>query len=419
MAQFQYPGNALLDFSPLSKGAEALGDMWRSNRKREQYLGALTGAGDVIDPRLMGALQGMEPDQGVNALFGAYNAAENRKMTQAQMAETRRMHDQTIALQQLREGRESALLPYQIASAKASSESAGIDTQIKRRELDAPKDTIQKVKGDERLVSVDPRTKQVKELLGAPAEDANYKSLGERVGKEHDLRKEYTAQAKPFIEVRDAFRRVETAARNPSAAGDMSLIFNFMKILDPGSVVREGEFATAQNTTGVPDRILNTYNKIISGERLNPQQRADFVNQSRKLYQTQNEQHKKLQSEFADIARGAKLDPKRVGIDLEAAAATQPPPVSAPAGAPQIGYDARTKSFNVMNPQTGEWTPVPGARTVPEAEKIAATMLQGGAQPQAAPAQSAPIRVNSPQEAAALPPGTRFVSHDGREMVKN
>ena len=188
----------------------------------------------------------------------------------------------------------------------------------------------------------------------------------------------------------------------------MSLIFNFMKILDPGSVVREGEFATAQNATGVPSRILNTYNKIISGERLNPEQRADFVNQSRKLYQTQNEQHKKLQSEFADIARGAKLDPKRVGIDLEAAAATQPPPASAPAGAPQIGYDARTKSFNVMNPQTGEWTPVPGARTVPEAEKIAATMLQGGAQSAAAPAAT-PTRMSATNPQT----GAKIVSDDG------
>lgn len=31
----------------------------------------------------------------------------------------------------------------------------------------------------------------------------------------------------------------------------------------------------------------------------------------------------------------------------------------------------------------------------------------------------APVRVNSPQEAARLPPGTRFITHDGRELVKN
>lgn len=406
--QYQFPSNALLDFSPLTQGIEAVGKRWKDDEKKAKYANSLMQAGDIVDPRLMTLAQGMDPDQGTNALFGAYGQAEQRKMTQAQMAETRRMHDQTIALGQLREQREGAMLPYKIASAKASSETAGIDTQLKRRELEAPKDSLIKLGAGERLIAGDPRSGTAREVIGALAEDAGYKSLGERVGKEHDIRKEYTAQAKPFIEVRDAFRRVETAARNPSAAGDMSLIFNFMKILDPGSVVREGEFATAQNATGVPSRILNTYNKIISGERLNPEQRADFVNQSRKLYQTQNEQHKKLQSEFADIARGAKLDPKRVGIDLEAAAATQPPPASAPAGAPQIGYDARTKSFNVMNPQTGEWTPVPGARTVPEAEKIAATMLQGGAQSAAAPAAT-PTRMSATNPQT----GAKIVSDDG------
>lgn len=408
LPQYQFPSNALLDFSPLTQGIEAVGKRWKDDAKKAKYANALMQAGDIVDPRLMTLAQGMEPDQGTNALFGAYGQAEQRKMTQAQMAETRRMHDQTLALQQQAENRNAAMLPYQIASAKASSETAGIDTQLKQRELNAPKDNLIKLGQGERLIAGDPRTGTAREVIGAPAEDAGYKSLGERVGKEHDIRKEYTAQAKPFIEVRDAFRRVETAARNPSAAGDMSLIFNFMKILDPGSVVREGEFATAQNATGVPDRILNTYNKIISGERLNPQQRADFVNQSRKLYQTQNEQHKKLQSEFADIARGAKLDPKRVGIDLEAAAATQPPAASVPAGAPQIGYDARTKSFNVMNPQTGEWTPVPGARTVPEAEKIAATMLQGGAQSAAAPAAT-PTRMSATNPQT----GAKIVSDDG------
>jgi len=34
-----------------------------------------------------------------------------------------------------------------------------------------------------------------------------------------------------------------------------------MKILDPGSVVREGEFATAQNSAGIPERIRAKYNR--------------------------------------------------------------------------------------------------------------------------------------------------------------
>lgn len=42
-----------------------------------------------------------------------------------------------------------------------------------------------------------------------------------------------------------------------------------------------------------------------------------------------------------------------------------------------------------------------------------------GAAPQAGADSQAPVRVSSPEEAAALAPGTRFVTHDGREMVKH
>jgi hypothetical protein len=61
-----------------------------------------------------------------------------------------------------------------------------------------------------------------------------------------------------------------------SAQDDLALIFSFMKILDPGSVVREGEFANAQNTAGIPDRIVNAYNNALRGTRLSDGQRNEF-----------------------------------------------------------------------------------------------------------------------------------------------
>lgn len=77
------------------------------------------------------------------------------------------------------------------------------------------------------------------------------------------------------------YNAVLSASADPSPAGDLSLIFAYMKMLDPGSVVREGEFATAANTGSVPERIRAQYNKVISGERLTEGQRADFLNQAK------------------------------------------------------------------------------------------------------------------------------------------
>jgi len=129
-------------------------------------------------------------------------------------------------------------------------------------------------------------------------------------------RKEFTALSKDFITQRDAYNRVAASASDPSAAGDLALIFNYMKVLDPGSVVREGEFATAQNATGVPSRIMNIYNKVASGERLNSEQRKDFVDRANKLFSTAKTSQKKLESEYGRLAKKSGFDPSDVVIDL-------------------------------------------------------------------------------------------------------
>ena len=56
-----------------------------------------------------------------------------------------------------------------------------------------------------------------------------------------------------------------------------------MKVLDPGSTVREGEFANAQNAAGVPDRIRNLFNNWSKGQRLDEKQRQDFITQAKKI----------------------------------------------------------------------------------------------------------------------------------------
>jgi hypothetical protein len=107
------------------------------------------------------------------------------------------------------------------------------------------------------------------------------------------LRGEIAQSSKKFDIVEDAFGRIGASASDPSAAGDLSLIFAFMKILDPGSTVREGEFATAAQAGGVDDRIRGQYNKLLSGERLTQNQRDDFVNRSKKLFNVAQAGNKK------------------------------------------------------------------------------------------------------------------------------
>jgi hypothetical protein len=134
------------------------------------------------------------------------------------------------------------------------------------------------------------------------------------------LMKEWNSDpnVKTFSTTRDSYNKIKTIATSkPSAAGDLSMIFAYMKTLDPGSVVREGEFATAQNTTGVSGKVINQYNKILSGERLSPEQRKDFFNQASGIYKSQKQGYDKAKSEYSRIAGKYGVDPSMVILEQD------------------------------------------------------------------------------------------------------
>lgn len=129
---------------------------------------------------------------------------------------------------------------------------------------------------------------------------------------EKALRGEVADASKAFMQVQDAYGRIATTAKNPSAAGDLALIFNYMKMLDPGSTVREGEFATAQNAAGIPARIRAQWNKIKNGERLTEEQRADFLKQSQNLYTDAVKGYEANRDYYSGLAGQYNVNPARV-----------------------------------------------------------------------------------------------------------
>lgn len=134
---------------------------------------------------------------------------------------------------------------------------------------------------------------------------------------------QFNTQAAPFISLGQNYKKIETAAKNPSAAGDISLIFGYMKLLDPASVVREGEFATAQNAGNIPESVYGMYNRAVRGERLAPTIREDFLSQAKNLVRSQQEIYQQtVEPRFDSIVRSANLNKQNVmfnpfaGIDI-------------------------------------------------------------------------------------------------------
>lgn len=130
---------------------------------------------------------------------------------------------------------------------------------------------------------------------------------------EAPLRTSFLNQAQPHIAISQAYRKVESAPT--TAAGDMSRIFGYMKILDPGSTVREGEYASAENARGVPDTVRAQYNRVMSGQRLTDKQRQEFVQAAGDLVNSQKQQFGEVAKYYTDISSRNRINPENVIYD--------------------------------------------------------------------------------------------------------
>jgi hypothetical protein len=84
--------------------------------------------------------------------------------------------------------------------------------------------------------------------------------------------------------VRGGYERVQTGANLANGQGNLSLLFGYMKMLGPSSVVRETEFANAKTAMGYAQQVLNLPSKAITGNRLTPESRTQFVAAANALY---------------------------------------------------------------------------------------------------------------------------------------
>lgn len=103
---------------------------------------------------------------------------------------------------------------------------------------------------------------------------------------ELNLNEKVKGVVKPFAEAEYGLKlvrnssleadRLEKLNRPPNPALDLAVIFGTMKLLDPGSTVREAEAASVQNMTNIPGWMWNMFERAKSGQMLNSTQRAQL-----------------------------------------------------------------------------------------------------------------------------------------------
>ena len=171
----------------------------------------------------------------------------------------------------------------------------------------------------EPIIEVNPdaaqRLQQLEVLAGLPGKSETL-GLKDQTSIEGRLRGDFSKMSKEFIGVRDAHNRVRASAENSSPAGDMALLFNFAKVLDPASTVRESEFRALAQAGAFGERVKSQVNRVLTGKGLTDAVRKDFVTRSESLFRTKERQHKKVESQFKNISERMGVDPRNVVLDL-------------------------------------------------------------------------------------------------------
>lgn len=152
---------------------------------------------------------------------------------------------------------------------------------------------------------------------------------------ERNLRSDFRSEPvyKAFNEMKSAYGQITDAIKQSSPAGDLAAATKFMKLLDPGSVVRESELAMAMAASGALDRATNYAQNVISGNKLTPTQRADFQALADRLYGTAAQTYNAKRNELVQLGQDYGLNAERA---LGAPAKLPEPKAPAQTGLPSM-----------------------------------------------------------------------------------
>ena len=117
--------------------------------------------------------------------------------------------------------------------------------------------------------------------------------------------------------MKTSFGQINAGLNAKSAAGDLTAATKFMKLLDPGSVVRESELYLAMDATGVLDKATNYYARLSRGEKLTPSQREDFRNIANQLFKAAENTKLNYDKQYEEIAKNNNLDPSKIIVNYK------------------------------------------------------------------------------------------------------
>ena len=170
---------------------------------------------------------------------------------------------------------------------------------------------------DEAKAAYDDEMLRLKELevkgVSAKAAKASSEKMTDR---EIEFAKQFRAESKPFKEAMLSFEKISANAlsKRPSGSTDIAMIFNFMKSLDPESVVRGQEYEAAAGAGSLIKSLGVTYNRLLRGEdeKLPDQVRKDFYQTALETFQPFVESQIRAEETISNQAKAFGLNDKNI-----------------------------------------------------------------------------------------------------------
>jgi hypothetical protein len=237
------------------------------------------------------------------------------------------------------ERRAQQLAPSQLTESQAKAETAAAEAKFKEKQLIAD---LEKKAADLGLTKAQTGSAiaQTKKLGVETAKAVLELKASEATGgidpekkftQEEKIRKEWQGRTKVYGELQGTYNNIQASSAAGTGAGDIALITGFMKMLDPGSVVRETEFATARDTAGLFSQLENRLQKAQNGQLLQPEQRKQYVSLAKQYLEAAQKKSEQEKKDLNAVVKNYKLNPENVfGVSQQVAPQAAPIPAPTP-----------------------------------------------------------------------------------------
>lgn len=134
-------------------------------------------------------------------------------------------------------------------------------------------------------------------------------SEGRITDRQDKLNQTFLRQIGAATEVADAVQQIDAALGTGDSLGSLAAVVKLAKVLDPTSVVREGEVTTVQGGTGTAENLIAQYNKLF-GQGFSEEGANRFRKVARAVAGPVLERGLRIEDEIRTSARNVEADPE-------------------------------------------------------------------------------------------------------------